>query len=232
LFEKRSLSRTVYGDHLNRASDWFGDACSLLASLRAGGTLNPQMIVSDPQVSSDDDNEDEFDIDGLLSSEADHEVEFFSDSGAAATKIPAANGFFSVRVTFPTTQQTPVAPDKKTDFQPPDPAQGFVLCLDRFDTQRREGKDFARTISFYQAYFDGKEIPDIFGYAAERQGPGDNGLLGKTQHRCLAPGIYPLFTHAGANGKYRTIGFATSVGLTARPFPAIGSKTPVNARAF
>jgi hypothetical protein len=210
----------TFGDHLNRASNWFGDACSVIASLRAGGKLSPQMVVSDPQVTSDDGGENELDIDGLLSSEADHEVDFFTDSGAVATKSAVANGFFSVHVTFPQAQD-PIAPDKK-QFDPPDLTQGYVLCLDRFATQQRKGMDYARTVSFYQAYFNGEKVADLFGYAAERQGPGDNGLIGKTQHRCLAAGSYPLFTHASATGKYATIGFATVTGLANRPFPCLG----------
>ena len=96
-------------------------------------------------------------------------------------------------------------------------------CLDRIRTERRPGAAFDRTVSRYQAYFNRAPIAEISGMAVERQGPGDNGPTGVSQHRCLAAGTYPLFTHAsGDTNKYRTIGYSTPANIKARPWPCVG----------
>jgi hypothetical protein len=207
----------TYGDHLNRASGWFGDACALLATLRAGGKLDPQLVVSNPQA-VDTGNPNTFEIDGLLPSEADQEVAFFTDSGATATKTAAANGFFTVHVTF-APAQAPVDPDP-SPYPPPDSTSGYVLCLDRFTTQQRPGMPYARTISYYQAYLNGQKVAGINGYAAERQGPGDNGLTGTTEHRRIAAGSYPLSTFSDG-GKYATIGYSPGTSAADEPRPCL-----------
>ncbi len=58
--------------------------------------------------------------------------------------------------------------------------------------------------------------------AVERQGPGDNTPTGVNAHSRIAAGVYSLFTHAGANNRYRTIGYATPGSLPNRPWPCIG----------
>jgi hypothetical protein len=78
---------------------------------------------------------------------------------------------------------------------------------------------FQRTVGIYQAYFNGEKIPEISGMVCERQGPGDNGREGQIEHQRIAQDVYPLYTHAGASGKYRTIGYTQSgtIGITPRP---------------
>ena len=82
--------------------------------------------------------------------------------------------------------------------------------------------NFDRTVSRYQAYFNRAPVADIFGMAVERQGPGDNGPTGVNQHRRIKAGTYPLFTHAGGNIKYRTIGYLSPPNYPNRPWPCIG----------
>ena len=53
----------------------------------------------------------------------------------------------------------------------------------------------------------------------EREGPGDNGPVGKADHRCIEAGTYPLRSHNTEN--YTTIGFATD-GDHPRPALEVG----------
>jgi hypothetical protein len=81
---------------------------------------------------------------------------------------------------------------------------------------------FPRTVGSYQAFFNGKALPGISGFCVERQGPGDNSDSGVANHRRLKAGTYPLFTHEGMNGHYRTIGYAEPPALGQRPWPCLG----------
>jgi hypothetical protein len=96
---------------------------------------------------------------------------------------------------------------------------GFVLRLRRLRTELRPGKQFARTVSEYQAFYDRQKLPGLEGVAFERQGPGDNGGSGSKYHRRIAAGTYPLLTQDGSN--YRTIGYLTN-GEHPRPALLVG----------
>jgi hypothetical protein len=96
---------------------------------------------------------------------------------------------------------------------------GFVLHLRRLRTELRPGKQFARTVSEYQAFYDRQRLPGLEGVAFERQGPGDNGGSGSKYHRRIAAGTYPLLTQDGSN--YRTIGYQTG-GEHPRPALLVG----------
>lgn len=216
----------TYGDHLNRASEWIGDACFLLNKLRSGGALDPQIVKSDPQSVVRDSDPNEFEITGLLAEDADHEIAFYQDAGAVARKLQTPDGFFTVTVSFPpelTAANTPPATPggPVPDFGTPPATDGYVLCIDRIRTETRPHMGFARTVGVYQAYFNGEKIPEICGMVCERQGPGDNGLLGQSQHQRIKAGPYPLFTHAGASGKYRTLDYTQSAMIGATPRPAL-----------
>jgi len=104
-------------------------------------------------------------------------------------------------------------------FAEPTDTKNYVLCIDRIRTEKRAGMGYARTVGVYQAYFQGKKIPEISGMVCERQGPGDNTTVGQNQHQRLKAGTYRLFTHAGASGKYSTHRYTNSTvpGATARP---------------
>jgi hypothetical protein len=139
-------------------------------------------------------------------------------------EVPEEGGLFTLSITYP----RPVAdPDNPP---PPPPAgaihapdiDGYVICIERRVVQGRAGKAAVkRTVGEYQAFFNRQPIPDIHGNCVERQGPGDNSNTGVTQHRRLAEGSYPLFTHAGSDNKYRTLGYANPGGLQIRPWPSI-----------
>lgn len=179
------------------------------------GTIIPDATGSVP------DNSAPFDIPGLSQQAADDEVAFFRDSGATAAAVKTADGTFTVRIS-PTKAPAVVEPPPPAATNAPD-LDGYVFCLDRIRTERRPGAAFDRTVSRYQAYFNRAPIPDISGMAVERQGPGDNGPTGVSEHRRLAPGTYPLFTHAsGDTDKYRTIDYSTPANISVRPWPCIG----------
>lgn len=174
-----------------------------------------------PQTSTASDR-DTFALNGLSQASADAEVAFFRDSDATVNAVPEAGGLFTVQITPATPPlliQPPAAPAAPNA---PD-LDGYVFCLDRIRTERRAGMAFDRTVSRYQAYFDRTPVADIFGMAVERQGPGDNSQTGVDQHRRLAAGTYPLFTHAsGDTNKYRTIGYNTPANQPVRPWPCVG----------
>jgi len=164
------------------------------------------------------DNGSAFEISGLNRTEADEEITFFRDSGAAASVQEESKDIFKVRISPP---QIPalVEPAPLRVTHAPD-IDGYVFCLDRIRTERRPGMSFGRTVSYYQAYFDRKPLTNINGMAVERQGPDDNGTTGVTQYRRIAAGIYPLFAHASA--RYRTVDFSQPANIRQRPWPCIG----------
>jgi hypothetical protein len=72
------------------------------------------------------------------------------------------------------------------------PATGWTLLVQRLRTERRATKNFSRTVGTYQAFRDGQPVPALQGWTVEREGPGDNGPVGKEDHRCIEAGTYPL----------------------------------------
>jgi peptidoglycan hydrolase-like protein with peptidoglycan-binding domain len=99
------------------------------------------------------------------------------------------------------------------------PQSGWTLLVRRRRTERRDTKSFARTVGEYQVYVDGAPVADLRGMTVEREGPGDNGPVGKADHRCIEAGTYPLRSHNTEN--YTTIGFATD-GDHPRPALEVG----------
>lgn len=216
------------GDHLNRAAAWFGDACAVLSQLRQGQTPDLGDILSAPaSIDPEDQDPDDLEISNLTPEVAQQEKVFYEDSGATVIEIPEEGGFVTLVVTYDQTSPTPppVQPPApptsgSSNVLPPD-QDGFVICIDRKATQMRDGKGFRRTVGFYQAFFNRQPIADISGTAVERQGPGDNTNTGVAHHARLAQKSYPLFTHAGGQNKYRTLGFANPGGIKIRPWPSI-----------
>lgn len=92
----------------------------------------------------------------------------------------------------------------------------WTFLVQRLREERREGEGFNRTIGTYQVLHDGVPVPGLSGTTVERQGPGDNGEIGRAEHRCIAPRDYPINSHATL--KYRTAGYKASGG---RPRPAL-----------
>ncbi|HEY4920639.1 MAG TPA: hypothetical protein VII40_11100 [Xanthobacteraceae bacterium] len=180
------------------------------------GTIIPGATSSVP------DNSAPFEIPGLSQQAADAEVAFFRDSGATVNVVSTGADTFTVRISPPPAPALVEPPPSIAAPAAPD-LDGYVFCLDRIRSERRPGMAFDRTVSRYQAYFNRAAIPEISGMAVERQGPGDNGPTGVSQHRCLAAGTYPLFTHAsGDTNKYRTIGYSTPANISVRPWPCLG----------
>jgi hypothetical protein len=179
------------------------------------GTIIPGATSSIPDSSAP------FELTGLSRSAADEEVAFFRDSGATVDVVPQGAELFTVRIS-PTPAPAIVVPPPTVAPDAPD-LDGYVLCLDRIRTEQRPGAGFERTVSRYQAYFNRAPIAGISGMAVERQGPDDNGPTGVSQHRRIAAGTYPLFTHAsGDTNKYRTIGYSQPANIQVRPWPCIG----------
>jgi hypothetical protein len=176
------------------------------------------MVIPKPSTAAD---REPFEINGLSQSAADAEVEFFRDSDATVSVVPEGGGLFTVRIA-PAKPPIVVQPPPVVAADAPQ-LDGYVVCIDRIRSERRPGKAFDRTVSRYQAYFDRTPVPDIFGMAVERQGPGDNSQTGVDLHRRIAAGTYPLFTHAsGASNKYHTIGFPSPANVSRRPWPCVG----------
>jgi hypothetical protein len=94
--------------------------------------------------------------------------------------------------------------------------KGWTLAVQRIRSEERAGEGFARTVGTYSVLHDGVPRNALSGMTVERQGPGDNGSIGKAQHRCIAAGDYPLRPHASQ--KYRTTGYASD---GSHPRPAI-----------
>jgi hypothetical protein len=168
------------------------------------------------------DNSAPFELNGLSQAAVDEEVAIFRDSGATINVVPEANNLFTVRISPPQAPALVEPPPAAVTPNAPN-LDGYVFCLDRIRTERRPGLAFDRTVSNYQAYFDRVPVPDIFGMAVERQGPDDNGPTGVSNHRRIAAGTYPLFTHAsGDTNKYKTIGYSRPANIKMRPWPCIG----------
>jgi hypothetical protein len=96
---------------------------------------------------------------------------------------------------------------------------GWTLAIQRIRSETRAGEGFARTVGTYSVLHDGVAQAALSGMTVERQSPGDNGSVGKLQHRCIAAGGYPLRPHASA--KYKTIGYASD-GNHPRPAIEVG----------
>jgi hypothetical protein len=156
---------------------------------------------------------------GLDQSTAVSEAEFFRESGADAQFASDGAGTFTLTVTYPDTPP-PVPAPAPTPIPAPQQA-GIVLSIKRIRCELRPGMGYARTIGVYQLFLDGNAIAGAQGYCAERQGPGDNTQTGVDNHRRIAAGSYPLFTHAD-DAKYRTIGYATPGALNQHPWPCLG----------
>jgi hypothetical protein len=216
----------TFGDHLNRAAAWFGDACAVLSPLRQGQTLATPDVDEPATVDPEDTATQGFDLSGLTREEATEQGDDYRDSGASVLEVPEEDGLFTLSITYPrpvaepTNPPPPPPPPVAGAIQPPD-MDGYVICIERRLVQGRTGKAFKRTVGEYQAFFNRQPIPDMHGNAVERQGPGDNTNTGVVNHRRLAQGTYPLFTHAGGSNKYRTLGYANPGGLQIRPWPSI-----------
>lgn len=209
--DQRAIDLGIDADTIEIIQD--ADGTFTVRATYAEGTIIPGATGSVPA------NSAPFEITGLSSEAADEEVAFFKDSGATVAVVPAG-GLFTVRIS-PTPPPAVVQPPPPVAPNAPD-LDGYVFCLDRIRTESRPGMGFERTVSRYQAYFDRAPIAEISGMAVERQGPDDNGPTGVTQHRRIAAGIYPLFTHASPTNKYRTIGYSTPANIQVRPWPCIG----------
>jgi Domain of unknown function (DUF1906) len=83
------------------------------------------------------------------------------------------------------------------------PPTGWTLLVRRLRTEKRDSKSFARTVGQYQVYVDGAPVANLHGMTVEREGPGDNGAIGKAEHRCIEAGAYPLRGHDTEN--YSTV---------------------------
>jgi hypothetical protein len=62
----------------------------------------------------------------------------------------------------------------------------------------------------------------------EREGPGDNGPVGKADHRCIEAGTYPLRSHDTEN--YTTVGFETDGDHPRPALDLLGSRGDVAGR--
>jgi hypothetical protein len=96
----------------------------------------------------------------------------------------------------------------------------WTFLVQRVRQERREGEGFSRTIGTYHVMHNGVPVPGLSGTTVERQGPGDNGDVGKAEHRCIAAGSYPISSHSTV--KYKTVGYRRS-GQHPRPALEIGN---------
>jgi hypothetical protein len=108
-------------------------------------------------------------------------------------------------------------------------APTWELRITRLRQEKRKGMSFARTVSSYEVFHNGILVndPTLTGFFVERQGPGDNKKSGDTHDRRIEAGTYALSTHSGAKDKvknivkYKTIGYATTLGIGDLPRPSI-----------
>jgi len=97
---------------------------------------------------------------------------------------------------------------------------GWEILIKRKSQHKRANKTYARTVSTYQVFHDGQPVNGLSGMIAERQGKGDNGPKGVSEHRRIEAGTYEIATHDGAsNDKYKTIGYSKDSSLAALPRP-------------
>lgn len=210
-----------------RAADLGVDATTVEIIQEADGTFTvratyPEGMVIPGATGTAPDNSAPFVLNGLSKQAADEEVAIFKDSGATIEVVPEGGDRFTVRVSPPPPPSVVQPPPPVAVANAPD-LDGYVFCLDRIRTESRPGTGFERTVSRYQAYFNRTPISGISGMAVERQGPDDNGPTGVSQHRRIAAGTYPLFTHASVEtNKYKTIGYSTPANISVRPWPCIG----------
>jgi hypothetical protein len=215
-----------------RAADLGIDATTVEVIQNADGTFivratYPEGMVIPGATGSVPDSGVPFVLNGLSRNAVDEEVAFFRDSGATVDVVPEGGDLFTVRV-LPTAPPPFVQPPPAAKANAP-ALDGYVFCLDRIRTELRPGMGFERTVSRYQAYFNRAPVAGISGMAVERQGPDDNGPSGVSQHRRIAAGTYPLFTHASVDtNKYKTIGYSTPANMKVRPWPCVGVENTGN----
>lgn len=106
---------------------------------------------------------------------------------------------------------------------------GWTLLVTRLRTEQRAGQARARTIGRYQVLHNGVPAtgPGMTGATIEREGPGDNGPIGKQERRCIEAGTYPVAMHDTEN--YSTTSFETD-GDNPRPAIALrqtGDRTAI-----
>jgi len=102
----------------------------------------------------------------------------------------------------------------------PIPEVGYCISIKRELTERRESKNFSRTIGEYQCYWNGAPLPSLNGQIVERQGPGNNTkAIGDAQDLRIAAGTYGLAIHYGK--KYRTTGYSESTEYSEIPRPGL-----------
>lgn len=209
----------TFGEHLNRAADWFGDACFLLGRLRRGESLDTSIVKPAPKVSTPNPLvPNDFVMVGLTNEAASEEQEQFEISGAEVARQHEADGTVTLHVTFPTQAGSVVAPPAANGVPAPS-RDGYVLCVSRRRLDSFSGK--RRTVGVYQAFFNRVPIASIQGVSVEPHGPGDNSRTGIQHKRCIAVGTYPLFTHAGTSGKYKTFNYTALVGVDHRAWPSV-----------
>lgn len=210
-----------HGDHLDRASKWFGDACFLLAALRQGA--QPESIrvgPADARPTGSSAMPVTLLIEHIPPEDFEEQFNDYVDSDADVEIIPEGGGLNTLRVTYAHADGPGLIP---TDPLPAGLSQpdrdGYVICVDRLRVDTRNGK--RRTVGVYQAYFNRVAIPNISGWVAERPGPGDNSATGRMAKARIKAGTYPLFTHLGG-GRYRTFGHLDPCPLPQTPRPCIG----------
>ncbi|MBX9843222.1 MAG: hypothetical protein K2Z80_15580 [Xanthobacteraceae bacterium] len=211
----------TFGEHLNRAAEWFGDACALLADLRQGRTLDRSVIKPAPEVSvQSSGSPNSFALTGLSKAEADDEEEQFRLGGATVQRLPEPGGTtFRLEVDFPGSGGSAGGGPVDASGIPVPDRDGYVICVSRRRKDSRSGNH--RTVGVYQAFFNKVPIDNIKGTAVEPKGPGDNDQSGVASHARLEAGYYPLFTHERPNQKYRTLNYAATGNVKSRPWPSV-----------
>ena len=209
----------TFGEHLNRSAEWFGDACFLLGELRQGKALDTSIVKLEPTVSvPNPQNPNDFVLSGLSKEDADEEEELFKSSGATVTRKSESGGTIALEIALPPQAGSVVTPPAANGIPVPD-RDGYVICVSRRRHDSVPGK--RRTVGVYQAFFNKVPIADIRGVTVEPHGPSDNGPNGVQDHRRIAAGVYPLFSHERPNMKYRTLNYAAAGDIKQRPWPSV-----------
>src|SRR5262249_23886063 len=141
--------------------------------------------------------------------------QFFAESGAAVTELEDRGDKVTLLVSF---ADQPVESPKielphGTDIDPPD-VDGYVLVLQRLRTEH--AGSLRRPGGVHRASHEGQPRGDVKGFGAERPGRGENPQPGVINNRQIPAATYPLFTHAGDNGRYNTLHFHDPGGLSLR----------------